>query len=152
VIKRWGRNIVAFFEGVSTIAAAITGMVALTAMIWGGSHIIPSAGKSNSGPACSDQLDNDDDGRTDFPSDPSCESKRDTSEKNPPCSDGRDNDEDGGIDYPSDRSCMSKLDPSERDVACSDGQDNDHDGRVDFDNDDGCVSANDPSEKPVATP
>ena len=53
---------------------------------------------------CSDNLDNDGDGATDYPSDFSCSSGTDTDETNPKaaCQDGTDNDTDGSADYPND--------------------------------------------------
>src|SRR4030095_12097545 len=49
-------------------------------------------------PACSDSVDNDGDGRTDFPADVGCCDANGTVE-NPQCQDGSDNDLDGGIDF-----------------------------------------------------
>lgn len=48
-------------------------------------------------PECSDGIDNDGDGKIDFPADPECKSADDDSEA-PECSDGKDNDGDGKID------------------------------------------------------
>ena len=57
-------------------------------------------------PRCSDGMDNDLDGKTDYPNAPSCETARDDDESDPsplpPCSDGLDNDQDGKTDYPMD--------------------------------------------------
>jgi hypothetical protein len=68
-------------------------------------------------PQCSDGLDNDADGKTDYPTDPGCSSPDDNSESpNPPppqCSDGLDNDGDKKIDYPADPGCSSPDDNSE---------------------------------------
>ncbi|HEX2180158.1 MAG TPA: hypothetical protein VHL54_11675 [Actinomycetota bacterium] len=49
------------------------------------------------GPECSDGIDNDGDGKTDFPADPECKSRDDDSEA-PECSNGKDDDGDGKID------------------------------------------------------
>jgi hypothetical protein len=50
-------------------------------------------------PQCSDGIDNDGDGYTDYPNDPGCTDLDDPTENpNPPCSDGIDNDGDGLVD------------------------------------------------------
>lgn len=75
------------------------------------------------GPVCADGLDNDGDGRTDFPQDPDCVSAGDTSESPLPetvgagkaqCADGLDNDGDGQVDFPADPDCLSADDNIER--------------------------------------
>ena len=93
--------------------------------------------------ACSNGIDDNFDGRTDFPEDPGCESPEDESEETPTllpeCGDGGDNDFDGLIDYPFDPDCTSASDPEERGPnQCSDNRDNDNDGLVDLD-DPGCL-------------
>lgn len=115
--------------------------------------------------ACADGLDNDGDGRADFPEDPGCESSEDPLELDPAtpraCSDGLDNDDDGRRDYDlrgdgqldaeDDPGCQSASDDDESNVvlpACSDGVDNDADGLRDFPADTGCTSRNDMSEMP----
>jgi hypothetical protein len=102
---------------------------------------------------CSDGVDNDGDGRIDFPADPGCSSPNDDSEADgggtPECRDGVDNDGDGRIDFPNDPGCSSRNDDSEAGGGarqCDDGRDNDGDGRIDFPDDPGCSSANDNSE------
>jgi hypothetical protein len=56
-------------------------------------------------PACSDGLDNDGDGKIDYPADPGCSSAADTNETDPPaCSNGIDDDGDGLSDS-NDPSC-----------------------------------------------
>jgi hypothetical protein len=62
---------------------------------------------------CLDGIDNNVDGRSDFPDDPGCSSFSDDSETTvcpgiecPVCSDGIDNDGDGLTDYPADPSCL----------------------------------------------
>ena len=49
-------------------------------------------------PACSDGLDNDDDGEVDWPDDPGCRDA-DANREDPQCDDDQDNDGDGGIDW-----------------------------------------------------
>lgn len=100
---------------------------------------------------CSDGVDNDGDGLTDFPDDPGCDSATDPDETDiPQCSDGMDNDGDGAADYPEDPSCSSYLDDDESGApACGDGMDNDGDGQADFPDDPGCADATDPSEQDV---
>jgi hypothetical protein len=63
---------------------------------------------------CLDGIDNNGDGRIDFPADPGCTSFSDGTEDTvcpgptcPVCSDGVDNDSDGATDYPADPSCFS---------------------------------------------
>ena len=74
-------------------------------------------------PACSDDMDNDGDGKTDFPADPGCDSATDDTEApDPPppppaCNDGTDNDGDGLTDFPADPGCMDASDDSEPDPA-----------------------------------
>ena len=72
------------------------------------------------GTQCSDGVDNDGDGKIDFPNDPGCASSADDSEAgdgSPQCSDGIDNDGDGKIDFPNDPQCSSAQDDSEADQA-----------------------------------
>jgi hypothetical protein len=75
--------------------------------------------------ACSDGVDNDGDGLTDFAGhDPGCSSASDRAEKDrggggggrgPACSDGRDNDGDGLTDFAGhDPECSSASDPAEK--------------------------------------
>lgn len=96
---------------------------------------------------CSDGLDNDADGKIDYPADAECYAPIDPSERNLACGDGLDNDGDLAIDYPADTNCASPEDPSEKNPACSDGLDNDGDRATDFPADLGCSSRDDPSEK-----
>jgi hypothetical protein len=115
----------------------------------------PQTGRCEPGrpPQCSDEIDNDGDGRIDYPNDPGCASPQDDDETDggtpPQCSDGRDNDGDGFIDYPYDPGCDNRDDNDERDRSapeCSDGIDNDRDGMRDFPLDSGCKSATDDDE------
>ena len=91
---------------------------------------------------CSDGIDNNGDGRVDFPNDPGCTDASDDSEildgPLPQCADGVDNDFDGRVDFGFDPDCRSAADDDERSPpACRDGVDNDGDGLVDLD-DPGC--------------
>jgi subtilisin family serine protease len=70
-------------------------------------------------PACSNGVDDDGDGLTDFPADPGCSSASDNDEFNAPpapapaCSNGLDDDGDGLIDFPADPGCTSASDTNE---------------------------------------
>lgn len=98
-----------------------------------------------SSPACSDGIDNDDDGAVDL-ADADCTGPDDNSESGT-CDDGIDNDNDGTVDYPDDFSCNSYSDIEEEqcdedgdgnaDAQCCDNEDNDNDGLVDQ-HDGGC--------------
>jgi hypothetical protein len=98
-------------------------------------------------PECSDGIDNDSDGRIDFPADPQCVSATSLSE-NPQCGDGLDNDGDLLVDFPADPECSNVRDPTENNIeqACRDGFDNDGDGLIDFPADPGCTSPGDFTE------
>ena len=106
---------------------------------------------------CNDGIDNDGDGKIDFPDDPGCTSATDDSEDSlpaPQCSDGRDNDGDGKVDYPDDPGCFAPQQDDETDDCpdgpgcpqCGDGKDNDGNGSKDYPNDPGCSSASDNDE------
>src|SRR5258706_8657663 len=79
-------------------------------------------------PECSDGVDNDSDGKIDFPDDPGCEGPDDNSESDdcpsgpncPACSNGLDDDNDGQTDYPMDTSCTSASSNTE---SCNTEQD-----------------------------
>lgn len=122
-------------------------------------------GKNNDGgddvgphmPQCSDGIDNDGDGKIDFPDDLGCTSAEDDTEDSlpaPACSDGRDNDGDGKIDFPDDPGCFSPMTDDETDDCpdgpncpqCSNGKDDDGNGATDFPDDPGCTSAADTTE------
>lgn len=70
---------------------------------------------------CQDGVDNDGNGRIDFPNDMGCSSVLDDEEEPsdyqmvsyPACSNGLDDDKDGSVDYPEDSSCESLIDNSE---------------------------------------
>ena len=72
-------------------------------------------------PVCSDGLDDDDDGKIDYPTDPGCFGPTDATENDdcpngpscPDCADGVDNDGDGQTDYPNDTSCAAASSASE---------------------------------------
>ncbi len=74
--------------------------------------------------ACRDGMDNDGDGKIDFPDDPGCTSSTDTDEMDdcpsgpncPACGNGLDDDNDGQTDYPNDTTCTSASGTNE---ACS---------------------------------
>ena len=109
-------------------------------------------------PECMDQIDNDSDGKIDYPADPGCESPEDNDEADilpvPQCSDGIDNDNDGKIDYPADQGCESAADNDEIDILptlpqCSDGIDNDNDGLIDYPADPGCENAAENDERDI---
>ncbi|MBA3397412.1 MAG: hypothetical protein H0T89_32600 [Deltaproteobacteria bacterium] len=116
-------------------------------------------GSNNDGntAACSDGIDNDDDGKIDFPDDPGCSDAADDTEETPAmpqCSDGRDNDGDGKTDYPNDPACFAPQGDDEVDDCpdgpfcplCSNGIDDDNNGLTDFPEDTGCESAGDSNE------
>ena len=100
-------------------------------------------------PQCSDSVDNDGDGKIDYPIDPGCFNADDDDEFNAPipaCSDGLDNDYDGRIDL-NDPGCSEPDDDDETDLPqCSDGLDNDGDGKIDYSIDPGCDNPNDNNE------
>ncbi|HEY1557771.1 MAG TPA: hypothetical protein VGF94_23225 [Kofleriaceae bacterium] len=72
-------------------------------------------------PVCSDGVDDDGDGKLDFPDDPGCATPDDNDETDdcpsgpncPACSNGLDDDGDGQTDYPADTSCTSAATPTE---------------------------------------
>lgn len=109
-------------------------------------------------PQCSDGVDNDGNGSTDFPDDPSCDNAEDNEENglvSPQCMDGRDNDGDGKVDFPNDPGCFARNQDDEMDECpdgatcpqCSDGLDNDGNGSTDYPNDSGgCDAASDTDE------
>jgi hypothetical protein len=72
-------------------------------------------------PACGDGIDNDGDGKVDFPEDPGCYSVLQDDETDdcpsgdgcPECSDGIDNDADGQLDWPDEDQCENASSPAE---------------------------------------
>lgn len=112
---------------------------------------LPPLGQCQVQAQCSDGIDNDTDGATDFPNDFSCSSANDNDETNPKaqCQDGLDNDNDGRTDFPQDPGCTSKQDNDETNAStpqCRDGIDNDGDGATDYPNDFSCSSSEDTDE------
>ncbi len=113
-------------------------------------------------PACSDGIDNDNDGFTDFPYDKGCFDSVDTDEAGNACSDGIDNDGDGFIDFPNDAGCSSGYDTDETNptpehqcfnfavnaAGVSVPIDDDGDGLANYPNDPDCDSAWDDDETP----
>ena len=107
---------------------------------------------------CEDGIDNDGDGKIDWPFDPGCgSSTQDAKEDDPAnlaaCADGDDDDGDGKVDFPADPGCSSAADPTEQTstiTQCSDGVDNDTpaDGAADYPRDLDCAYASDTSETP----
>ena len=73
---------------------------------------------------CLNQIDDDGDGRIDYPNDPGCAARDDRSELDPPtppqCADDEDNDNDALIDFPLDIGCLSAGDDDEFDT-CGQG-------------------------------
>jgi len=107
-------------EGLTTFVAA-AGTTALLKATTAGSE-----SRAVRKAQCSDGIDNDGDGRIDFPNDPDCTGPTDDSEAGAArrtrpddggdeaeCEDGIDNDGDGRVDYPDDRGCTSRNDDSE---------------------------------------
>jgi hypothetical protein len=82
-------------------------------------------------PACSDGVDQDGDGRFDFPQDPGCASAAAAFE-DPACDNGADDDGDGLADFPDDPGCGLAAGAREN-PQCDDDLDNDSDGAVDWD-------------------
>ena len=80
------------------------------------------AAKSCQQPMCKDGVDDDGDGKNDYPTDPGCTTPSDNSEADmcpgvgtmcPECGDGADNDMDMKTDYPMDTTCLAAGDSSE---------------------------------------
>jgi hypothetical protein len=109
---------------------------------------------------CADGIDNNGDGKTDFPADPGCSSPLDGSENTvcpgascPQCADGIDNDNDGATDYPADTACAgagssSEACNGEHDpvVAITTGTTTDSLVGATDDHDPSCVSPNGPDK------
>jgi hypothetical protein len=100
---------------------------------------------------CDNGLDDDEDGLTDFPDDPGCESPGGATENHVPgCSNGLDDEGDTFADYPADPGCTSALDESELGTSrCDNGIDDDADGVADYPADSDCAS---PIEDAELTP
>jgi hypothetical protein len=89
----------------------------------------PDGGGSGRLPQCSDGIDNDGDGKIDYPNDPGCFSPNQDDETDdcpngptcPQCSNGKDDDMNGLTDYPADPGCSAASDTdeyTENPVAC----------------------------------
>jgi hypothetical protein len=112
--------------------------------------------------ACSNGLDDDNDGFKDWPADIGCPNPNNNNEANlAQCNDGRDNDGNGLVDFTPGRDpgCTSATDTTEASSApapattqCSDTVDNDGDGKVDYPNDPGCTSRADTDEADPLVP
>jgi hypothetical protein len=100
--------------------------------------------------ACTDGIDNDGDGATDYPADPGCTAAVDASENEAsrPCDDRTDGDGDGHTDFPRDPGCQTPTSAKEN-PQCQDGLDNDGQTGIDFD---GGASANGGVALDVADP
>lgn len=105
-------------EGVSCTDTSECGPTLVCRTPYGGAAMVCTR------PQCGDNLDDDQDGKNGYPTDPGCESPDDNDETDPSplpaCSDGIDNDDDNLTDYPMDTSCDSAAGNSE---ACSNEQD-----------------------------
>ncbi|MEA2188611.1 MAG: hypothetical protein QOK16_3622 [Solirubrobacteraceae bacterium] len=112
---------------------------------------------------CTNNIDDDGDGKIDFPAESGCTGPNDPLEAEPSaqsraCSNGTSTndsvDGDTLVDYPDDPGCLSARDNTEDNPAtlpdCGDGADSDGDGKVDYPADRGCISASDPSERDTA--
>jgi len=109
---------------------ATSGPIVVTTDRGAGSSAVPF----DVGTDCSDGLDNDGDGETDYPDDLGCSDPQDDSERSSlfVCDNGIDDDLDGLADAPDDPGCQLAISPRE-DPQCDDGIDNDGDGAVDWD-------------------
>jgi len=143
-------------------------MRSLIALVLTSAAVLGCGGGNNADDApdapCSDGVDNDSDGMTDFPDDLGCTSETDDTEDSltsAKCQDGRDNDGDGKKDYPADPGCFAPQADDEMDDCptgpncpqCADGEDNDMNGSTDYPDDPGCTAAADDDEflhNPVA--
>ena len=107
---------VKLFSGEGATCAAITdcgpGLVCRTPL--GGPQQICTK------PVCSDGIDDDADGKIDYPNDPGCASPNSDAEQDncpgaecPECANGVDDDGDGQMDYPADVTCKAASDASE---------------------------------------
>src|SRR5262245_51908535 len=80
-----------------------------------------AGGDGGSMPQCSDNVDNDGDGKIDFPNDPGGSAPNEDNEQDdcpsgpncPQCSNGKDDDTNGMTDYPNDPGCTSAGDNDE---------------------------------------
>jgi len=95
---------------------------------------------------CNDQVDNDGDGKTDYPADLGCQRANDINEdQDGECFNNIDDDGDGAIDA-ADFSCRILFNGESMPKSfCQDGIDNDKDGNIDL-ADQGCANGQDHSE------
>jgi len=133
VIAKMGHNLISSTDGLNALETAIT------------------ATDSSKFTQCNNGIDDDGDGKTDYPNDPGCSSPTDNWEHDPngpACDNGTDDDGDGKVDYPSDAGCTSPSDTSEREptLKCDNGIDDDGDGFTDFPADQGCAANTDNNE------
>jgi hypothetical protein len=103
----------------------------LTSTLATGEYALSVSRSPSCATACSNGVDDDGDGRADFPLDSGCTHAGDLSEA-PECGDGLDNDGDGKTDAGSDPGCFAASSVRE-DAACDNGVDDDGDGLVDAD-------------------
>jgi len=125
--------------------AAASDYVGTPPRVW-----ITAGGPTPVVPACRNGVDDDGDGRSDFPTDLGCRSALDGSEYEPTlaCDDGIDNDADTFADWPGDVGCSSQTDTNERGTrACDNTADDDGDGLNNYPDDPGCTSPADTSER-----
>jgi hypothetical protein len=119
------------------------GAIGLTTQNWAlsKSGLLPESigGEPRVDAPCSDGIDGDGDGLTDYPDDRGCSAPDDLSEQSlKACDNGVDDDGDGSIDYAADPGCVFPHSAIEA-TACQDGLDNDGEPGIDFD---GGASAN----------
>lgn len=113
----------------------VLGVVVLPLVACGGggknNNTPPDAGSNAPAPKCSDGVDNDGDGKIDYPADPGCYAPNQDDETDdcpdgpgcPACSNGSDDDLNGSTDYPDDPGCTYAADNdeyTENPVACGD--------------------------------
>jgi hypothetical protein len=103
----------------------LLGVVVVTFTACGGggkNNNKPDGGGSDATqPKCNDGIDNDGDGKTDYPADPGCYSPNQDDETDdcpdgpncPQCSNGKDDDMNGQTDYPADPGCAYAADTDE---------------------------------------
>jgi hypothetical protein len=115
-----------------TLRSLILGVVVVSFAACGGggkTNNKPDAGDTGRLPKCNDGIDNDGDGKTDYPADPGCYAPNQDDETDdcpngptcPQCSNGQDDDMNGSTDYPNDPGCAFAADSdeyTENPVAC----------------------------------
>jgi len=116
----------------------------------------PDNSEQNRITECNDGLENDYDGKIDYPKDKGCSSPLDTTETDPKnqCDDGINNDYDKFIDWPADPGCRNYYQGDLSELTnrmCDDGFDNDGDGLKDM-KDGGCETPYDNDEVVIPQP